>query len=54
VLTILAMPYYLLRSRPRGEKLRSLFKCLGFGLLMVLCTAVGAVLSGNALEGWAG
>jgi peptidoglycan/LPS O-acetylase OafA/YrhL len=52
-LTMVAMPYYLLRSRPRGEKMRALFRCLGFAVLMVLCTAAGAVLSGHALEGWA-
>jgi hypothetical protein len=34
--------------------MRALLKCLGFAVLMVVSTAVGAVLSGNALEGWAG
>jgi phosphatidylglycerophosphate synthase len=54
VLAIVAMPYYLLRSRPKGQRMRALLKCLGFAVLMVVSTAVGAVLSGNALEGWAG
>jgi hypothetical protein len=49
VLTVFAMPYYLLRSRPRGQKLRALFKCLGFAVLLVLATATGMVLSGHAI-----
>jgi hypothetical protein len=49
VLTVLAMPYYLLRSRPRGQKLRAILKCAGFALLMVLATAIGMVLSGHAI-----
>lgn len=54
VLAIVAMPYYLLRSRPHGQKVRGLLRCLGFGALMVLSSAVGALLSGHALEGLAG
>jgi peptidoglycan/LPS O-acetylase OafA/YrhL len=49
VLSVFAMPYYLWRSRPDGEKLRALLRCAGFALLMVLATAVGMVLSGNAI-----
>jgi peptidoglycan/LPS O-acetylase OafA/YrhL len=45
-LVMFAMPYYLLRSRPRGEKLRALLRCLGFAALMVLSTALGSVLGG--------
>lgn len=54
MLAILAMPYYLLRSRERGTKLAALARWLGFGALMVLAAALGGVLSGHALEGWAG
>lgn len=49
VLTVLAMPYYLLRSRPPGQKLRAILKCAGFALLMVLATATGMVLSGHPI-----
>jgi hypothetical protein len=49
VLVMFAMPYYLVRSRPRGEKLRALARCAGFSLLLVLGTAVGMVLSGHAI-----
>lgn len=52
-LAYVAMPYYLLRSRPRGQKLRALAKCLGFAVLMVLFAALGMLLSGHALEGLA-
>jgi peptidoglycan/LPS O-acetylase OafA/YrhL len=50
ILTIVAVPYYLVRSRPAGQKLRALLKCVGFALLMVLCAAVGMLLSGHALD----
>jgi hypothetical protein len=49
VLVVFAMPYYLVRSRPRGEKLRALARCAGFALLLVLGTAIGMVLSGHAI-----
>jgi O-antigen/teichoic acid export membrane protein len=49
VLTVFAMPYYLARSRPRGQKLRALARCAGFALLLVLATAIGMVLSGHAI-----
>jgi hypothetical protein len=44
-----ALPYYLVRSRPRGQKLMALLKCAGFALLLVLATAAGMVLSGHAI-----
>ena len=53
-LVIVAMPYYLLRSRPSGHKLNALLRCAGFGVLMVLSVALGMVLSGHALEGLTG
>lgn len=44
----LAIPYYLVRSRPRGKKLRALVKCLGFavlsGAVAMLGIGVGAAL----------
>jgi peptidoglycan/LPS O-acetylase OafA/YrhL len=45
-----SVPYYLLRSRPAGQKLRALLKCAGFALLMVLCAAIGMVLTGHPLD----
>jgi hypothetical protein len=49
VLTMFALPYYLVRSRPRGQKLRALARCAGFALLLVLATAIGMVMSGHAI-----
>jgi O-antigen/teichoic acid export membrane protein len=49
VLSVFAMPYYLWRSRPPGQKVRALLRCAGFALLMVLATAVGMLLSGHAI-----
>jgi hypothetical protein len=48
ILTLFAMPYYLVRSRQRGQKLRAIGKCAGFAVLLVLASAVGMVLSGHA------
>ncbi|MFL6673227.1 MAG: hypothetical protein ACJ8LG_08055 [Massilia sp.] len=49
VLSVIAMPYYLVRSRASGERLRAILRCAGFALLMVLASAVGMVLSGHAI-----
>lgn len=38
----LAAPYYLLRSRQRGQRLLAFAKLLGFVLLMIAATMVGA------------
>lgn len=39
----LAVPYYLLRSRERGQRLRSFMKMLGFIVLMIGAMLVGAL-----------
>jgi hypothetical protein len=39
-----ALPIYLLRTRPRGRRLRALLGLLGFCLLLPLVVVVGAVL----------
>lgn len=49
MLVFFAMPYYLLRSRPRDQKLRALARFAGFAVLMVLSSAAGIVLSGHAV-----
>jgi peptidoglycan/LPS O-acetylase OafA/YrhL len=54
ILAYIAMPYYLLRSRPSGQKLSALVRCAGFAVMMVLSNALGAVLSGHAVDGLAG
>lgn len=41
-LTMIGMPVYLVRSRPRGQRARALLRCAGFMALMVLATALGA------------
>jgi hypothetical protein len=40
----LALPYYLLRSRPAGARGRALLRFAGFVLLLVAASAAGAVL----------
>jgi hypothetical protein len=45
-----SVPYYLLRSRPEGQKLRAFLRCVGFSGLMVLCAALGMLLTGHALD----
>ena len=42
-LSPLAIPFYLLRSRPRGAWLGSIARMSGFLLLMVLASAVGGL-----------
>jgi hypothetical protein len=48
-LSPVVLPYYLLRSRPHGQKLRALLRCVGFVVLMVLASAVGMILTGHPL-----
>lgn len=43
-LTLVAIPYYLARSRPRGQKLRALLRLIGFFLLQCLAAFVGALV----------
>jgi len=43
-LAVVAVPYYLVRSRPAGQKGKALLKFLGFGILLWIATAGGAVL----------
>jgi peptidoglycan/LPS O-acetylase OafA/YrhL len=49
LLTPFSVPYYLLRSRPPGQKLRALMKCAGFATLIVLSAAIGMILTGHPL-----
>lgn len=44
-----AMPYYLLRSRPRGERLGDVLRFLGFLVLLALAMAAGLLT--HALPG---
>lgn len=44
ILTVLTVPYYLWRSRPRGQRLRAILRYAGFGVLLVGVTAGGFVL----------
>jgi hypothetical protein len=39
--TIVGLPVYLLRSRPRGQRARALLRCVGFTVLMGLATVLG-------------
>lgn len=43
----LAVPYYLLRSRPAGKRLPAMARLAGFAVLMVLATALGMVAVGG-------
>jgi len=48
-LGLIAVPYYLLRSRPKGARLSALGKLLGFILLLV-----GALIVGSMCGFWLG
>jgi hypothetical protein len=39
----IAIPYYLLRSRPRGQRTKAIVGMLGFFVLLVLALFVGAL-----------
>lgn len=43
VMAPLAIPYYLVRSRPDGQKSRAVFRFLGYVLLLVLALLVGTM-----------
>jgi hypothetical protein len=46
-LTPVALPIYLLRSRPRGQRAGALLRCFGFFVLMMLASVLGmAIRSG--------
>ena len=34
--SVLAVPYYLIRSRPKGQRRKAMLRFFGFGLLMLL------------------
>jgi hypothetical protein len=40
---VLAVPYYLVRSRPAGQKGRALLRLAGFCVLLVVAAGVGGV-----------
>ena len=42
-LAIVAIPYYVVRSRERGTRLKAFAKCMGFGLLMVAALVLGGL-----------
>lgn len=42
--TVLAIPYYLWRSRPQGQRGRAIARYAGFGVLVGMVTAAGFVL----------
>jgi hypothetical protein len=48
--TTIGLPVYLLRTRPRGQRVRALLRFGGFYLLVVLAALLGAVL--RAGPGW--
>jgi hypothetical protein len=43
-LGIVAIPYYLLRSRPKGQRLKAVGKCVGFVGLLLLAFVLGSLL----------
>jgi len=44
-ITPLAVPYYLARSRPKGEKLRGVARFVGFVFLLLLASVLGGMLA---------
>ncbi len=45
---IAGIPYYLLRSRPAGVKMRALLRCVGFAMLIGVAYVLGIAVSGLA------
>ncbi|MVW59526.1 hypothetical protein GPY61_06255 [Massilia sp. NEAU-DD11] len=43
MLAIVAVPYYLVRSRPAGQKGRALLRLAGFCLVLVVAAGLGSV-----------
>lgn len=41
---VLAVPFYLWRSRPRGQRWRAILRYIGFAALLAILTGVGFVL----------
>jgi hypothetical protein len=44
MLSIVAVPYYLTRSRPQGQRLKSILRLFGFALSYIICAIVGVLL----------
>lgn len=44
IFSLVAVPYYLWRSRPQGQRGRAILRYVGFGVLFGLVTAAGFVL----------
>lgn len=42
-LTFIGIPYYLIRRSPQGEKLKAIFRLLGFCVLMIFSSLVGSL-----------
>lgn len=42
-IAVIAIPWYVIRSRPRGEKLRALGRLVGYVGLVIAASVVGAV-----------
>jgi hypothetical protein len=42
--TVPTIPYYLWRSRPRGQRLRAILRYIAFAVLLAIATGVGFVL----------
>lgn len=40
-----ALPYYLIRSRERGQKGKAILKLIGFFVVVLICGALGAMLA---------
>lgn len=45
-LALVAIPYYLVRSREKGQKLKAIFKLMGFCALAIVSVALGQFLGG--------
>jgi len=43
-LALVAVPYYLVRSRPRGKRFRALLNLVGYCVLLMLSSIAGALI----------
>jgi hypothetical protein len=46
LLAVVAIPYYVARSRPRGQRLKAILRLIGFALCYLICAVLGLLLAG--------
>jgi fucose 4-O-acetylase-like acetyltransferase len=45
-LALVAIPYYLVQSREKGQKLKAIFKAMGLGVWLFVSVVIGVIVGG--------